>query len=974
MTHRNPLSASVRQALALGLAGSAALATPVFAQTTTPAPQEAARTLDTITVTGTRIRRVDQETATPVFSIDRQAIERTGAATIGDFLQDIPAISGAATNPSVNNGGGAGAATVSLRGLGDERTLTLLNGRRMVYNDINSIPMSAIARIEVLKGGAAAIYGTDAIGGVVNFILKRDFEGGELNVGFGQSSRSDGRRQNASATWGWSGERGNVLLNLNYNDQEEVRAADRDYSRNALTLYSGTVTIGGSSRTTTGRYLVPRTAIPTGTVNLGGAGCGSGANVALTRIDGRAGTSWSDFRCFNSATDLFNYQAVGNLQLTPQERAGLFIAGRFDLSDSATAYAEVYTQNTRSASQIAPLPFDARPGQDEVTISPQSAFWPFAGLSGGLVNNDLRLRLSAIGNRRFAFNTDVKQISTGIEGLIGDSSWTYDVGMTYGRLNQESVSTGYLFTPALAAALGPSFRDAQGNLRCGTPSAPIANCTPVNFFGDLSSASDQAALARISSPARNTSDSTLRNFYANLSGDLFELPAGTVGGAFGAEYRKESSAFVPDFLAIVDPTNYTCLISSEACTTAAIGEFTVKELYGEALFPLLTDAPFAKSLTGTIGLRWSDYSTFGDTTNWKLGFEWRPIEDLLVRGTVDKVFRAPTIGDLFQGDSASSDSFSDPCRGWRGAPAGSPQRLACQNVPTDGSFIQTDTQLSAIKGGNPGLQPEEGRALTYGAVYDPAWLEGASFSVDVWRIYLNDTIGTVGTQTILNNCFNNGSFCNLFSRGTSGEILRLFDRNANVGRTDTQGVDFGVKYRLEDTDWGNFRLSLDTTYTAQFDVKTIVLGEVVARQYLAGTFLSSSFGGLGNYSRIRSLGSLAWEMGPWEAQWTSRFISGFSVGAVHPNTRTNTCADLGLALVAGGTPGCMFERGGHTYHNVQLGYRVEAWNTRFQIGVDNAFDKQPPIVFQNNSLNGNTDERTFDTVGRYWWATATVRF
>ncbi|MCZ8063656.1 TonB-dependent receptor [Silanimonas sp.] len=968
MTQRNPLAASVQRALVLGIASTAAIGAPTFAQTA-PAGEEA-QTLDAVVVTGSRIRRVDAETATPVFTIDAAAIDRTGAATIGDFLQDIPAISGAATNPSVNNGGGTGEATVSLRGIGDERTLTLLNGRRMVYNDINSIPMAAIARVEVLKGGASAIYGTDAIGGVVNFILKRDFDGGELSVGYGQSSEGDAERTTGNVTYGWSGERGNVLLNLNYNDQREVLAADREYSRNALTLYSGTVTVGGSSRTTTGRYSVPRTNAAANGINC----AGTGATVALTRIAGRPGTQWSDFRCFNNATDLFNYQAVGNLQLTPQERAGAFFSGRFNINDNVTAYAELYNQSTRAYGQIAPLPFDARPGQDEVTISPNSVFWPFAGLTGGLVGNDLRLRLSAIGNRRFSFNTDVTQISTGFEGAIGDSSWSYDVGMTYGKLEQSGLSTGYLFTPALASALGPSFRDAGGVIRCGTPAAPIANCTPVNFFGDLSSPADQAALARISSPSINKTDATLKNFYANASGDLFELPAGVVGGAFGVEYRKESSAFEPSFLAVVDPTNYTCLISSEACTTRAVGEFDVTEVYGEVLFPLLADAPLAQSLNAIAGARWSDYSTFGSTTNWKVGLEWRPIDGLLVRGTVDKVFRAPTIDDLFQGDSASSDSFSDPCNRWRGAPVGSPQRLACANVPTDGTFNQTDTQLSAIKGGNSTLQPEEGKVFTYGVIYDPSWLEGASVSVDLWRIYLNDTIGTVGTQTILNNCFNNGQFCNLFSRNASGEILRLFDRNANVGRTDTKGVDFGLKYRLEDTAFGSFQFSLDTTYTAQFDVKTIVLGQVVAQQYLAGTFLSSANGGLGNYSRVRSLGSLGWSMGDWDAQWTSRYVSGFSVGAIFPNTRTNVCADLGLAIVAGGTPGCQFDRGSQTYHNLQVGYNLESWKTKFQIGVDNVFDKQPPIIYQNNSLNGNTDERTFDTVGRYYWATATVKF
>lgn len=967
MKLKNELSLRIRQALVLGLAGSTTLAAPTFAQN---ADEEQAKTLDSVVVTGSRIRRVDAETASPVFTIDRQAIDRTGSATIGDFLQDIPAISGAATNPSVNNGGGDGSATVSLRGLGDSRTLTLLNGRRMVYADINSIPMAAIERVEILKDGASAVYGTDAIGGVVNFILKRDFDGSELSIGYGESSRSDAQRTTANFTYGWSGERGNILFNLNYNDQQEVLAADRDYSRDALTLYSGTVTVGGSSRTTTGRYSVPRT-----TAAANGINCpGTGDNVALTRRADRPGSSWSDFRCFNNATDLFNYQAVGNLQLTPQERAGVFIASRFNLTESATLYTDIYTQNTRAYGQIAPLPFDARPGQDEVTISPQSVFWPFTGLTTGLSGNDLRLRLSAIGNRRFSFQTDVKQITTGVEGLIGDGRWGYDVGFTYGKLEQEGLSTGYLFTPALASALGPSFRDAAGTLRCGTPNNVIPNCTPVNFFGPLTSASDQAALARISSPARNTTDADLKNFYGTVSGDLFELPAGPVATAFGVEYREEAFAFVPDFLAVVDTTNYTCLISSEACTTSAIGSFDVSELYGEALVPLLSDAPFAESLSATFGFRWSDYSTFGSTSNWKLGLEWRPMGDVLVRGTVAEVFRAPTISDLFQGDSASSDSFSDPCNGWRGAPAGSPQRLACQNVATNGSFNQTDTQLSAIKGGNAALQPEQGKVFTYGVVYDPSWLSGASLSVDLWRVYLNDTIGTVGTQTILNNCFNNGAFCDLFSRNSQGEILRLFDRNANVGRTDTKGVDVGLKYRLDDTGIGDFRFSLDTTYTSQFDVQTIVLGQVVARSFLAGTFLSSANGGLGNYSRVRSLGSIAWSLGNFDAQWTGRYVSGFSVGSIFPNTRTNTCADLGLALAPGGTPGCFFERGSQTYHNFVFGYNMEPWGTKFQLGVDNAFDKQPPIIFQNNSLNGNTDERTFDTIGRYYWVTATVSF
>jgi iron complex outermembrane recepter protein len=629
------------------------------------------------------------------------------------------------------------------------------------------------------------------------------------------------------------------------------------------------------------------------------------------------------------------------------------------LTPGHTLYTEVYTQNTSSAQAIAPLPFDSRPGQDEIEIPANSFYNPF-----GVAIPDLRLRLSAIGNRRYEFKTDVKQVTTGVKGTLFNTSWDYDVGFTYGKLQQRSTTSGYLFTPAVAAALGPSFRDAGGVVRCGTPGAVIAGCTPVNFFGPLNDPTQIAALGQVAPNSTNRTDQTLKSFQANFSGDAFELPAGPVSTAIGVEYREESLNFSPDFLALINTTNFTCLIASEACTSPAKGEFDVKEFYGEAFFPIIADAPFIRSFNATLGARYSDYSTFGNTTNWKVGLEWRPVDDLLIRSTVAKVFRAPQIDDLFGGQFASSDSFRDPCNGFRGGAAAT---TACRGVPTDGSFQQTDTQLSAIKGGNPSLSPEKGRVFTWGAVYDASWLPGFSTTADFWKVYLNDTISTVGTQVILDNCFANGSFCNLFSRGTDGEILRLFDANANVGRTDTQGVDIGFKYRMGETDWGRFNFSLDTTYVDLFDVKNIVLGRVVSSQRLAGSFTNPSAAGLGNYSRWRGLGVVGWNMGPWEAQWTTRYVHGFQVGG-----GTNGFADAGDP--ANPATIVSFRRGAQTYHNLQTGYTYEPWGTKFALGVDNAFDKQPPILYQNNTLNGNTDERTFDTVGRYFWLTATVAF
>jgi len=961
-----PLTKAIQLSLLISLPGlAAAQDAPAQEQ-----PASKATTLDTITVTGSRIRRTDIETASPVFQIDRAAIDNSGALTIGDFIQEVPSMAGAATNPSVNNGGGDGSATVSLRGLGEDRTLLLVNGRRIVTQDVNSIPMAMVERVEILKDGASAIYGSDAIGGVVNFVLKKNFDGVETTINYGISSEEDGQRQGVSSTLGVSGERGNLIVSANYSKQEEVRSADRDYSKFALTLYQGVVTVGGSSRAPNGRYVIPD--------SVSGIDCdGNPANSsALTRIEGQPGTDPSHFRCFDSRTDLFNYQAVGNLQLTPQERSGLFVSGNYNITDNVTGYLDAFVNKTRSASQIAPLPFDGRPANDNIVLSGDSIYNPW-----GVDVIDSRLRLSRIGNRRFEFRTDVSQFTGGLKGGFGESSWEWDVGASAGTLKQSLLQTGYLLTSALADAVGPSFIDTDGTARCGTPTAPIANCVPVDFFGappDPTTPAGQAqlaALALISPSAVNRTDQSTKSFFASANGDLFDLPAGTVKGAFGVDWRKESLSFQPDFLAVINPANFTCLISSEACTSPTNGSIKTKELYGEILVPVLADVAFAKSLDLTIGTRWSEYDIEGSgvsgterTTNSKLGVEWRVNDQLLLRSTYAQVFRTPRIADLFSGQLASSDSFTDPCNGFDG----SVDTAACTNVPTDGSFGQTDTQLSAIKGGNPLLKPEEGDVFTWGFVYEPSWLEGFSTTVDVWSVKLDDTIGVYGTQNILNACYqstaaNPHPFCALFSRDANGEMVRLFDINANIGETTTNGVDFGVKYRF-DTGFGAFRTSLDATYVTEYDVKVTFNGLKVAEQNNAGTFLSPAFGGQGNYSRVRALGTLGWTLGNWDAQWTSRFISGFDVGSLRPE---GPCASLGSPPQ---DPVCTFRRGSNTYHNLAIGYSVPFLHTKFRVGVDNVGDKQPPIVYQNNSLNGNTDERTFDTVGRYYWASATIKF
>jgi len=940
----------VRYALYAGASAVVGLsASPVFAQ---DAGGEKSDKLETIVVTGSRIRRVDIENASPVFVIDKAAIEKTGAVTIGDLIQKTPSIAGAATNPQVNNGGGSGASTVSLRGLGSARTLLLVNGRRFVYADVNSIPVNLVERIEILKDGASAVYGSDAVAGVVNFILRRDYQGMEANASYGISDHDDGERQSFDFVIGHSSDRGSLMVGGNYNKVDPVLARDRDFSKEALTLYSGEVLPGGSSRIPTGTYRIPRSVASSYGINC----AGTASSVILTRIDGKAGTSPTDFRCASLVPggDLYNFQADGNLLMTPQERGGLFAVGNYRISDHVEAYIEAVYEKTESNFAIAPLPFDARPAFDNVAISGQSYYNPF---KVDIVNQDLRLRLSRIGNRTQYYGTGVQQFNAGLKGSFGDT-WQWDAGMIWGHIAQDHTSFGYLYKPALQNALGPSFKDTDGIIKCGTAGHVIEGCVPVDFFGAFNGDQSQLdALNSISPILKDHYTASLKSFQANANGEIFELPAGSVNLAVGAEYRKESSDYRPDYLAITDASG-NCLVQGEACTSPVSGSLSNKEIYAEVLVPILRDMAFAKALNVTLGTRYSDYSNFGNTTNSKLGVEWRPMDDLLVRGTYAEVFRAPTISDLYAGQTDSADTFSDPCNGYKGG--GNP---ACTNVPTDGSFQQSNSQLPAVKGGNPNLQPEQGSVFTYGVVYDPSWLEGFSASLDLWRYVLRDAIGTIGTQTVLDQCFKYGRFCDKFSRDQFGEIFTLNDTNANIGRVDTKGVDIGFKYALPETAWGTFRFSLDTTYVAQFNSQSLQ-NEPTTKQHRAGTFSSSSAGGDGNYSRWRALGNVAWNLGAWDASWSMRYIGNFKV----------INADAGIGISDDLPQGVVLHYGSTTYHNLQAGYNIEPLNTRVEIGIDNVFNKQPPILYANNTLNANTDERTFDLMGRYFWARVGVKF
>lgn len=945
-------SKKLHAALCLALMGGTGL---VHAQDGPTATTPDAKTLEGVTVTGSRIRRVDAETANPVITLDRAAIEATGKPTLGDLVQELPSIAGNATNPNTNNGGGTGASTVSLRGLGEKRTLILVNGVRLAYNDINAIPASMIERIEVLSDGASAVYGSDAIGGVVNFILRDRYDGVQVSSDFGTSKRSDGDRRNFALTAGHTGSNYSVIAGLSYSDIDAVSAAARNYSKDALYLVDGASVKQGSSAT------------PGGSVNFNDGSAASQALAAssgcsrVTLNPGVAGqTGRGDFHCYASG-DSYNYQPYNLLQ-TPQKRTNAFVLGKYQITPDVQAYLNGYFSKTKSSSVIAPIPIFAN--GDNFLVSANSYYNPFGVNFGtdrttGTSYNDLNTRATVLGNRSYQYNTYNLQLNPGLRGSFGNSTWQWDADINYGRVRQISRNNGFLDYDKFNQAVGPSFRDTDGTVRCGTAGNAIAGCTPLDIF-NLNSASSLATLqSMIINPSVSTVY-TVKQFEASANGDLFDLPAGTVSLATGFSYRKESTSTQADPLWTADENGLCGVI--EYCGTTLAGSFNVKEAYAEALVPLLSDLPGIRSLNLTVGSRWSDYSTVGSKTNSKIALEWRPVDDLLLRGTVSQVFRAPNTTELYAGVAGDSATANDPCNGYTGG-----HTAACANVPVDGSYRQADGQVSGKASGSVvagyQLKPETGRSYDIGLVYDPHWLEGLSVSIDSWKINLQDTISSVSAQTVLNQCYANpdSAFCPLIHRNGNGTINYVAEPTVNLGKLWAAGTDVGFAYRFPESRYGKFNASLNGTYMKRYDINPDTTDTSSVVIHNAGIYTYS----YGNFPRWRALGTLNWSLGNWSASWRLRYVGRTQVGS----------ADLDQGLSADSAlPGVERKIGAYVYHNVQVAYRVEPWHTRFELGVDNLADKQPPLFFSNNVNNANTDVATYDLLGRYYWVRATVSF
>lgn len=953
----NKLTVAVRLALTVGtfMAAAPALAQNAISQ----ANQEEAKKLETVTVTGTHIPRVDVETAQPVLVIDRKQIENQGFTSVADIMQNLtevgtPPISRANALSSGENVGGY---YVDLRNLGPARTLVLVNGKRLGANttglqDLNQIPVSSIERIEVLKDGGSSIYGSDAIAGVVNVITRSNFTGAEAQVYLGEYDQGDGKKQIYDFTLGTANDRGSIMASAQYVKEDPVYAKDRDFS--AYPNGPHYPTSGWSGVSQYGSFTGP---------------CGpGGAKASCTLTPGTDPRNIANYHPITS--DLY---ANSNQQMTLQtgsQRTSLFVAGKYNLADNITFKTDFLYNKRSTFQQIAGYPYQST--SFKTPLAANSYFNPM-GTTLNFARRGWEMPRTT--------NSDLETYrwTAGFEGFfdLGGRTWNWDVGAMTNRNNALKTGHGDFNLIAAGKALGPSYLGSDGKVHCGTAAASIDGCVPWNPLlpygqagaGSLANADLQNYLFPEYHDAGRT---TSTDYVANLAGTLFTLPAGDLGMAVGVEHRHEDGRFVPDAF------NQAGLNSGLAATTTS-GRYSVNEAYLELDAPLLKDMTMARELSINAATRYSDYSNFGNTTNSKVGIKWKPIDDLLVRGSWAQGFRAPTIADLYGGAGSSFESYIDPCDSKSGAAKGNPAVAArCASgfggqPPVAANFVQLgqallpcttypcQTNYQFTNGSNPNLTPETATTRTLGMIYSPHYVEGFDVSLDWYKIDIKNLIATDTVQNILDDCYQAGisSRCASFHRDpASGVINSMYYGLTNKGWEKTEGYDFGVNYRFTLERFGQFAARWNTTYVDYLNIKSDDNPKTKVQPYT----------GWGGNFRVRSNLTLDWSYGIFGATWTMRYYSGMKEKCV--SVAISECNDPNhIDAFYGAQP--VRHVASTTFNDVQFRWTMP-WKGVISVGANNVFDKVGPIMYSKPNSSfvyyGGFD------IGRFYYLKYTQRF
>lgn len=931
--------------------------------------------LEEVIVTGTRIKSPNLGSANPITSIDSEAISYTGNTSLQEIVGEVGALIGSELENEVNNGENA----LNLRNLGVNRTLVLVDGQRFVSGfsgtsavDTNAVPLAMVERVDVLTGGASAIYGADAVTGVVNFVLKDDFEGFDFSAQYGDAFDGDFRDQQYAFTFGknFAEGRGNLTLNYTYGERPRVEATARELASTGtsqrINNLNGNSTYTYASGTREAFFTEGGARIdPFGIFSDGFNGDGTpfqhGQNVGSFGGTGEiGGDGIPNWLLFSQA-------------IRPQnERNMVTLKGRYEVSEGFQPYVNIVYSDVENKQ------FE----QHSLTVGSQvtrdNAFLPAsvlaaAGVNGGPPIFYNRWDLDA-GYLDYTIDKKTSRIILGAKGQISDA-WEYDVSANFGKSDRETFLRNNRFYDRYLAAVD-SVRDANGNVVCRSNinpasfnSLPIdfiatnfdpslgavtftpgasSGCVPFNPFTTDNSV-NQAAIDWIWQPTVSNLENkqTVVNAYVSGdTGDWFSLPAGAIDVVVGFEYRKEESdtkfgpiAGSPRNVAWVDGVDLR-------------GEYDVKEAFFETSIPVFAEGPIPGNFTLGAAARVSDYSTIGRANTYSTDFTWEdPFEGFTLRGTFSQAVRAPNVGELFEARTNISISLpDDPCDidnvnlGSSTRAANCAQALSALGVDPATFDPLLGTFFSAVTGGNPDLKEEVADTLTLGFIWQPTFAEGLTVSLDYYDTEIDDAVLRPTQEAIFNACYDSPTldnvFCPLISRdGATGAANFVEIEAVNVAKVITKGYELGLGYNFDTDNVGNFRFDLRATYLDELQIQKSPLPILEDDKGLFNTDTGGS-----SPEWVTNL-NLFWNRGNWDANYGFNYSSKLLRPTLNNEQRQEASSIIDDPFVKA-----------YTNHDVQVGYSFGE-ESRVYFGVRNLLDEEPDVI--HASVNGSSGRQGY---------------
>ncbi|HNP63854.1 MAG TPA: TonB-dependent receptor [Woeseiaceae bacterium] len=947
---------AIRLAFIAGAVASSLGSAPVaFGQ------DDEAEKLEEITVTGSRIAKRDAIAESPIFTVDKSALQSSGYVTLDQYLNTLPQITPNISSQS-NNPSSGGRAFIDLRGLGANRNLVLIDGRRAMGQasggtvvDTNTIPAALIDRVEIISGGAAATYGADAIAGVVNFIIKKDFEGVALDTQYRLTEEGDGDEITADMTFGYgfADGKGSAVFNASYFDRKAMYKGARGFSSQASSA-TGTFPNGSfSAGANTPSQAAVDAMFGAGVCASNGGSRGFGLNpdgsLFCTGVPGNSSLNIFGYTGPDShvatqfAPDSFSYNfEPDNILVLPLERWNMYTHISFEQSEYFQPYVQAMFTNYNAKQELAATPVGGLSIPVTNPFIPANLATLLAARATPGANFNFNKRFSALGGRTGENTHDVWQLTAGAKGDLTET-WSYDVYGNFGRSVRNEIQGGNVRLNRVADALNAA--DGGASLCSGG----------LNLFGD--SAISPECQAYVSLQAKNLTVVVQSMVEAVVNGDLFEMPAGTAQAAVGASYREIDFDFLPD--SGLQPG----LVAGFNEQLPVSGVLNYTDLFAEFSVPILSDKPMVQNLSTTLGVRGTDNNAFGSETSWKATFDWTMVDTVRARGGFQHAIRSPNINELFAPQLNNFPNFAnqDPCNfnsSYRTGPNAAQVVALCNSQATvagGAAFSQPFGQAQAINGGNPNLTPETADSWSVGFVISPEFssslAQRVGFTVDYFSIELEDVVSAVGAVTIITRCYNNeganptysptNEWCSLFNRDSAdGRVIDLqqFQRNQSVW--EVSGIDLTTNWGM-DIGPGEFDLALLASWTEKFETQTTNIDPF---NDFAGTIGSTTGSATPDW---RGTLQLTYGMDKLQVKTTTRYVSSMSHAALVTNP----------SATATGTDSVW-------YTDIAGRYDLSE-SMSFRIGINNVANQQPRLYSPN--VQANTDPSTFDVLGRRYF-------